>query len=74
MVSVLEEVSEKMKDKIQVVKIDTEKYTSIADRYQIKALPTFIIFKDGKPLDRFEGAMPAHQLIQRIEDAFKVKQ
>lgn len=53
MVSVLEEVSEKMKDKIQVVKIDTEKYTSIADRYQVKALPTFIIFKDGKPLDRF---------------------
>ncbi|THU51033.1 hypothetical protein C4D60_Mb06t26750 [Musa balbisiana] len=74
MVSVLEEVSEKMKDQIQVVKIDTEKYTSIADRYQVKALPTFIIFKDGKPLDRFEGAMPAHQLIQRIEDAFKVKQ
>ena len=53
MVPVLEQVSEKMKDKIQVVKINTEKYTQIADRYQIAALPTFIIFKDGKPLDRF---------------------
>ncbi|WOL15528.1 thioredoxin Y, chloroplastic [Canna indica] len=73
MVPVLEEVSEKMKDKIQVVKIDTEKYTTIANRYKIEALPTFIIFKDGKPFDRFEGAMPANQLIQRIEDALKVK-
>ncbi|ONK57567.1 uncharacterized protein A4U43_C09F1820 [Asparagus officinalis] len=74
MVPVLEQVSEKMKDKIQVVKIDTEKYTQIADRYQIAALPTFIIFKDGKPCERFEGAFPADQLIQRIENALKVAQ
>lgn len=53
MVPILEQVSEKLKDKIQVVKIDTEKYTQIADRYQIAALPTFIIFKDGIPFDRF---------------------
>ncbi|THU63502.1 hypothetical protein C4D60_Mb01t16470 [Musa balbisiana] len=74
MVSVLEEVSEKLKDRIQVIKIDTEKYTNIANCYQIEALPTFIIFRDGKPCDRFEGAMPAHQLIQCIEAALKVKQ
>ncbi|KAL3748256.1 hypothetical protein ACJRO7_009488 [Eucalyptus globulus] len=34
---------------------------------------TFIIFKDGKPFDRF-GALTADQLIQRIEDSLKVKQ
>ncbi|XP_074575807.1 thioredoxin Y, chloroplastic-like [Curcuma longa] len=71
---ILEQVGEKMKDKIQVIKINTEKYTSIANHYQIEALPTFIIFRDGKPLDRFEGAMPADQLIQRIEAALKVNQ
>lgn len=53
MVPILQEVSEKLGDKIQVVKIDTEKYTSIANRYRIEALPTFIIFKDGKPCHRF---------------------
>lgn len=53
MVPILQEVSEKLGDKIQVVKIDTEKYTSIANRYQIEALPTFIIFKNGKPCHRF---------------------
>ncbi|KAG6494105.1 hypothetical protein ZIOFF_049124 [Zingiber officinale] len=71
---ILEQVGEKMKDKIQVIKINTEKYTSIASHYQIEALPTFIIFKDGNPLDRFEGALPANQLIQRIEAALKVNQ
>lgn len=53
MVPVLEQVSASLIDKIQVVKIDTEKYPAIADKYQIQALPTFILFKDGKPFDRF---------------------
>ncbi|XWS23546.1 hypothetical protein CRYUN_Cryun28dG0024000 [Craigia yunnanensis] len=53
MVPVLNQVSSTLKDKIQVVKIDTEKYPSTADKYRIQALPTFIIFKDGKPFDRF---------------------
>ncbi|KAI4375166.1 hypothetical protein MLD38_013070 [Melastoma candidum] len=74
MVPVLNEVSIALKEKIQVVKIDTEKYPSIADKYRIEALPTFILFKDGVPSDRFEGALTADQLIQRIEDSLKVKQ
>ncbi|XP_062157817.1 thioredoxin Y1, chloroplastic [Alnus glutinosa] len=74
MAPVLNEVASQLKDKIQVVKIDTEKYPSIADKYRIEALPTFIIFKDGEPCDRFEGALAADQLIQRIENSLKVKQ
>lgn len=72
MVPILQEVSEKLSDKIQVVKIDTEKYTSIANRYRIEALPTFIIFKNGKPCHRFEGALPANQLIEQIENVLAV--
>lgn len=53
MVPVLEEVSVAMSDKIRVVKIDTEKNPAIANTYNIAALPTFIVFKDGKVLDRF---------------------
>lgn len=53
MAPILNEVGAALKDKIQVVKIDTEKYPQIADTYRIEALPTFILFKDGKPSDRF---------------------
>ncbi|PNX98213.1 thioredoxin Y1 chloroplastic-like [Trifolium pratense] len=74
MVPVLEEVSARLQDQIQIVKIDTEKYPSIANKYKIEALPTFIIFKDGKPFDRFEGALTADKLIERIETTLNVKQ
>lgn len=50
MVPVLEQVSSSMIDKIHVVKIDAKKYPAIANKYGIQALPTFILFKDGKPL------------------------
>ncbi|KAK1441647.1 hypothetical protein QVD17_07704 [Tagetes erecta] len=69
---ILNEVSISMGDDIQVVKIDTEKYPQIANKYNIEALPTFILFKDGKPCDRFEGALTANQLIQRIEGTLKL--
>ncbi|KAL4358426.1 hypothetical protein AHAS_Ahas09G0285500 [Arachis hypogaea] len=64
MVPILDEVSTRLKDKIQVVKIDTEKYTAIADKYRIEALPTFIIFKDGEPFDRFSMRnLGEHELV-----------
>lgn len=53
MAPILGEVGAALKDKIRVVKIDTEKYPKIADTYRIEALPTFILFKNGKPHDRF---------------------
>lgn len=58
MVPILSEVSATLKDKIRVVKIDTEKYPSIANKYKIEALPTFILFKDGEPCDRFVWWVP----------------
>lgn len=64
MVPILSEVSATLKDKIQVVKIDTEKYTAIADKYQIEALPSFILFKDGKPIDRFVSIFRLFKSIQ----------
>ncbi|WCJ43351.1 thioredoxin Y1 [Euphorbia peplus] len=74
MTPILNEVSAILKDTIQVVKIDTEKYPSIADKYKIEALPTFILFKDGQPYDRFEGALTKDRFIERIESSLQVKQ
>uniref|UniRef100_A0A2P2MI18 Thioredoxin family protein n=2 Tax=Rhizophora mucronata TaxID=61149 RepID=A0A2P2MI18_RHIMU len=71
---ILNEVSITLKDTVQVVKIDTEKYPSIANKYRIEALPTFILFKEGKPYDRFEGALTKDDLIERIENLLNVKQ
>ena len=67
MVSILEQVNNQLKDRLRIVKIDTEKYANLASQYQISALPTLVLFKQGQPVDRIEGVMEAQQLVEHLK-------
>ena len=62
MVPVLEDIANRMETEIKVAKIDTEKYPRLGSKYQIEALPTLVLFKDGKEIDRYVGYMNADQV------------
>jgi thioredoxin len=64
---ILEQVQAALKSKLQVVKIDSEKYAQLSGRYQIHALPTLILFKNGQPIHRIEGVLPPEDLIEQIK-------
>jgi thioredoxin len=63
---ILEQVGASLRDRLQVVKIDTDKYPNLASKYQIEALPTLVLFKNGKPAEKIEGVHQAQQLIQHL--------
>ena len=67
MAPILEQVNAQLKPKLRVVKIDTDKYPQLASQYQIHALPTLVLFKEGKPVDRIEGVVQTPQLVQRLQ-------
>eukprot|EP00892_Ulva_mutabilis_P000933 jgi/Ulvmu1/10840/UM007_0014.1 len=64
MADVLEEVAPQVKQHVSVVKINTEKYTNLAARYQIQELPTLILFKNGQVAQRITGVHTGPQLLQ----------
>ncbi|MEM8718973.1 MAG: thioredoxin [Cyanobacteria bacterium P01_G01_bin.39] len=66
MAPILEQVGANFRDRLQVVKIDTDKYPNLASKYQIEALPTLVLFKDGQPAEKIEGVHQAPQLIQHL--------
>ena len=66
MTPILEQVGANLRDRLQVVKIDTDKYPNLASKYQIEALPTLVLFKNGQPAERIEGVLQAPQLIQHL--------
>lgn len=70
MAGVLEQLSDKVKDKAQVVKINTDNYPALATQYKISALPTLVLFKNGQPVDRIEGVVQTNQLYDRIQPWF----
>ncbi|MBD0343604.1 MAG: thioredoxin [Coleofasciculus sp. Co-bin14] len=67
MAPILDQVNAQLKGRLQVVKIDTDKYPQLASQYQIYALPTLVLFKNGQPVERIEGVVVAEQLIQRLQ-------
>jgi thioredoxin len=67
MAKILEQVNAQMKQQLRVVKINTDNYPQLATEYQIHALPTLVLFKQGQPVDRIEGVLRADQLIQHLQ-------
>lgn len=67
MTPILEQVNAQLKDRMQVVKINTDKYPQIATMYQIHALPTLVLFKQAQQVDRIEGVLTAPQLLERLQ-------
>ena len=59
---VLEGLSKEWKDKATVVKINTDEQPDLAQRYDIRSIPTLILFDKGKEVHRVSGAMPTHAL------------
>ncbi|EPE05821.1 proteasome-interacting thioredoxin protein [Ophiostoma piceae UAMH 11346] len=55
--SIAEELS--VPNAVTFVKIDTEQQRDIATTYTITAMPTFLLFRDGKVIERVQGANPA---------------
>jgi thioredoxin len=66
MAPILEQVNAQLKGQLKVVKIDSDRYPQLASQYQVHALPTLVLFKNGQPVDRIEGVQRAEQLVQRL--------
>jgi len=64
---ILEQVNRQLKGKLKVVKIDSDRYPQLATQYQVHALPTLLLFRQGQPVDRIEGVLTADQLVQRLQ-------
>ena len=67
MAPILEQVSTQLQGRMQVVKIDSDKYPQLASQYGITALPTLVLFKQGQPVHRIEGVLQPHQLLQQLQ-------
>ena len=66
---VLDEVVNELNGKVNLLKINIDDNKALADRFGIESIPTLLIFKDGKRVDKKVGGQSKIQLKKFIESA-----
>ena len=64
---VLRELAEEFKDKVKVMKLNIDEAREIAGQYAVQAIPTIIIFENGRDNSPFIGLQPKRTLLEGIE-------
>ncbi|MBM1106583.1 thioredoxin [Aurantibacter crassamenti] len=65
---ILKDVKSELGDAVRIVKIDVDKNELLASKYQVKGVPTMLLFKNGKQLWRKSGALPKQEIMGVIKE------
>ncbi|UYW00810.1 thioredoxin [Flavobacterium agricola] len=64
---ILQTVKQHVGDAVKIVKVDVDKYREVAAEYQIRSMPTLLLFKNGELVWRHSGVVGAQDLVRIIE-------
>lgn len=63
---ILEELAKEYAGRLKVIKVNVDDNPQIAMRYDARSIPTLVVLKDGRVVDRIVGAMPKRDLSVRL--------
>lgn len=64
---ILKQVKDELGETVKIVKIDVDKNQSIASKYQVRGVPTMLLFKKGQQLWRQSGVLQKDDIVQIIK-------
>lgn len=67
---ILDQLAVELADRVKIVKLDVDANPSTTVRYNVRAMPTLIVFKDGEPVDYKVGAGQSRAQLTKWLDQF----
>jgi thioredoxin 1 len=64
---ILKSLKDDLKEKIKIIKIDVDKNQSLASSYNVRGVPTMILFKNGQQIWRQSGVLQKQELLAVIK-------
>ncbi len=61
---ILEQIAKENPGKIKIVKINSDENQNISAQYSIQGIPTIILFRDGREIDRLIGVAPKENILR----------
>jgi thioredoxin 2 len=63
---VLEDLAREKAGQIKIVKVNVDQNPATSEQYNIRSIPTLILFKDGRPVETLVGAMSKNALLESL--------
>lgn len=63
---ILKDVKAELGDKISIIKVDVDKNQTLASKYQVRGVPTMLLFNEGKQVWRESGVVPKQAILQEL--------
>jgi len=63
---ILKQVKDSLGDRVSIIKIDVDKNQALAAKYQVRGVPTMLLFKKGKQVWRQSGVLQKDEIINVI--------
>jgi thioredoxin 2 len=67
----LEKVATEMADQLKLVKVDVDQSPALSQRFEVQAVPTLLVMRDGQVVGRQSGAAPVEALRRWVQEAIK---
>jgi thioredoxin 1 len=64
---ILKQVKEEMGNALKIVKIDVDKNQTLASTYQVRGVPTMLLFKNGKQVWRQSGVLQKNDIVRVVQ-------
>jgi len=64
---ILEQISKEYQDSVKIGKLNVDNYKKFAISHDVQALPTIVVYKDGKEMTRIVGLVAKEDLVKVIE-------
>ncbi|MGI5842338.1 MAG: thioredoxin [Christensenellales bacterium] len=68
---ILDQISKESDGSYEIYKVDVDENESLARKYGIMSIPTMILFKDGKQVDKVMGFRPKNQIVEVLNTNLK---
>ena len=66
---VIDELATELAGRVRVVKLNVDDNPRTAERFNLRSIPTLLVLKDGREVDRLVGVQPKQEIARRLEKA-----
>lgn len=64
---IIEQLASELAGSVRVAKLNTDENPMTASRFHVRSIPTLLVLKNGKEIDRLVGAHPKQEILRRVQ-------